>query len=83
MSKKNATDESSTLKVSEVLRQIYDDQFFVMDLQLPQDKSDDFLLYCDNKLPSQSLLKRSNEFELIEFLVKQSKMYLDQMNAED
>ncbi|MCE2611469.1 carboxypeptidase-like regulatory domain-containing protein [Flavobacteriaceae bacterium D16] len=83
MSKQNATDESSTLKVSEVLRQIYDDQFFVMDLQLPQDKIDDFLLYCDNKLPSQSLLKRSNEFELIEFLVKQSKMYLDQMNAED
>ena len=83
MSKKEGVEESRTLKVSEVLRQIYDDQFFVMDLQLPQDKIDDFLIFCDDKLPSQSLLQRSNEFELIDFLVKQSKMYLEVLNAED
>lgn len=83
MSKKDATSERRTLKVSEVLRQIYDDQFFVMDLQLPQDKIDDFLIYCDDKLPSQALLQRSNEFELIDFLVDQSKTYRDLLNAKD
>lgn len=83
MSKKDDTQESRTLKVSEVLRQIYDDQFFVADLQLPQDKIDDFLIYCDDKLPSQSLLQRTNEFELIDFLVSQSKLYLEGLNAEE
>jgi hypothetical protein len=83
LSNKEATPESRTLKVSEVLRQIYDDQFFVTDLQLPQDKIDDFLIFCDDKLPSQSLLKRSNEFELIDFLVSQSKLYREGLNAED
>ncbi|MCX2719246.1 hypothetical protein [Lentiprolixibacter aurantiacus] len=83
MSKKDAAPQGRTLKVSEVLRQIYDDQFFVADLQLPQDKIDDFLIYCDDKLPSQSLLQRSNEFELIDFLVSQSKTYREVLNAED
>ena len=83
MSNKEGTQESRTIKVSEVLRQIYDDQFFVLDLQLPQDKIDDFLIFCDDRLPSQSLLQCSNEFELIDFLVKQSKLYLEGLNAED
>ncbi len=82
-SNKEGTQESRTIKVSEVLRQIYDDQFFVRDLELPQDKIDEFLIFCDDKLPSQSLLQRSNEFELIDFLVKQSKLYLEGLNAED
>lgn len=83
LSQKNKVDEGQGLKVSEVLRQVYDDQFFVGDLQLPQDKIDAFLLYCDNKLPSQDLLKRRNEFQLIDFLVTQSKMYRKELNAEE
>ena len=79
---KQDTGEQRVLKVSEVLRQVYDDQFFVVDLQLPQDKIDAFLIYCDNKLPSQALLKRNNEFQLIDFLVTQSKTYRQELNAE-
>ena len=79
---KQDTGEQRVLKVSEVLRQVYDDQFFVVDLQLPQDKIDAFLIYCDNRLPSQALLKRNNEFQLIDFLVTQSKMYRQELNAE-
>ncbi len=75
--------EQRVLKISEVLRQIYDDQFFVVDLQLPQDKIDAFLIYCDNKLPSQAMLQRDNEFELIDFLVTQSKIYRKELNGED
>lgn len=69
------------LKVSEVLRQVYDDEFFVVDLKLPQDKIDAFLLYCDDKVPSQTLLRKENEFQLIDFLVTQSKTYLANLNG--
>lgn len=68
------------LKVSEVLRHVYDDEFFVKDLKLPQDKIDEFLFYCDTKVPPQSLLRKDNEFQLIDFLVTQSKNYLAQLN---
>ncbi|MEZ4969998.1 MAG: hypothetical protein R2814_10145 [Flavobacteriaceae bacterium] len=75
----NAEVEREPLKVSEVLRQVYEDEFFVLDLKLPQDKIDDFLLYCDTQLPERSLLQKRNEFQLIDFLVTHSKTYLEQM----
>lgn len=74
--------ERVPLKVSEVLRHVYDDEFFVVDLRLPQDKIDAFLLYCDDKIPSQTLLKKENEFQLIDFLVTQSKEYRATLNEE-
>ncbi len=74
---------SQRLQVSTVLRQVYDDRFFVEDLNIPQDKIDDFLLYIDEKTPAYSLLLRNNEFQLIEFLVTESKMYIDQKNARE
>ncbi len=74
--------QRAPLKVSEVLRHVYDDEFFVVDLRLPQDKIDAFLLYCDDKVPSQTLLRKENEFQLIDFLVTQSKEYLTTLNEE-
>ena len=76
----NADSERAPLKVSEVMRQVYDDEFFVVDLKLPQDKIDAFLLYCDDKMATQSLLKKENEFQLIDFLVTHSKTYLSELN---
>ncbi|ETN95086.1 CarboxypepD_reg-like domain-containing protein [Zhouia amylolytica] len=70
------------LKPSELLRQVYDDRFFVMDLKIPQNKIDDFLYYCDYKLPSDSLLTKANEFQLIDFLVTESKAYLKEQNID-
>tara|TARA_R110002051_G_scaffold15669_1_gene48488 strand:+ start:1661 stop:2416 length:756 start_codon:yes stop_codon:yes gene_type:complete len=70
------------LKVSDVLRQVYDDEFFVKDLQLPQDKITEFLYFCDSRLPAQSLLKKTNEFELIDFLVNQSKEFRKGLDEE-
>ena len=75
-------EERAPLKVSEVLRQVYDDEFFVVDLKLPQNQIDAFLLYCDNRVPSQTLLRKENEFQLIDFLVTQSKTYLAELNEE-
>ena len=76
-------DERDPLKLSEVLRQVYEDDFFVTDLKLPADKIDDFLIFCDTQMPPQSLIKRDNEFQLIDFLVTQSEIYLKEMNAEE
>lgn len=70
------------LKMSEVLRQVYDDEFFVVDLKLPQDKIDDFLFYVDDTHPQYSLLLKDNEFELLEFLVDESRAYREQMEEE-
>ena len=82
LSRKNDVEERAPLKVSQVLRQVYDDEFFVVDLRLPQDKIDTFLLYCDEKMGSQDLLKKENEFELIDFLVTHSKTFLAELNEE-
>jgi hypothetical protein len=72
---KDNDEDREPLKVSDVMRQVYDDEFFVSDLKLPQDKIDAFLLYCDDKMGSQSLLKKENEFQLIDFLVTHSKTF--------
>ena len=68
-------EEVPPLKASEVLRQVYDDSFFVRDLQIPQDQIDAFLVYCDSQLPPRTLLRKENEFELIDFLVTQSEAF--------
>ncbi|MFD2587586.1 carboxypeptidase-like regulatory domain-containing protein [Croceitalea marina] len=81
-SKNKNKEESKPLKVSEVMRQVYDDEFFVSDLKLPQDKIDAFLLYCDDKMGSQSLLKKENEFQLIDFLVTHSKTFKASLEEE-
>lgn len=78
--KKEKIEEREPLKVSDVMRQVYDDEFFVMDLNLPQDKIDAFLYYCDTRMPAQSLLKKENEFELIDFLVTHSKTFLQELD---
>ncbi|WP_317046132.1 hypothetical protein [Aureicoccus marinus] len=82
-SRKNKGEEAPDIKVSEVLRQVYEDRFFVVDLKLPPERIDDFLLYCDDKIPSNTLLRKENEFELIDFLVTHSKTYLENLNEEN
>ncbi|TDS11555.1 hypothetical protein DFQ03_3581 [Maribacter caenipelagi] len=77
-----AVEEGPKLKVSEVLRQVYDDSFFVVDLHIPQDKINEFLYYCDDKMPTKSLLKKENEFQLIDALVNNSKSFLKDLNGE-
>ena len=83
LSRQKEDADRDPLKMSDVLRQVYADEFFVTDLNLPADKIDDFLVYCDTQMPPQSLLKKDNEFELIDFLVTQSEIYLKQLNVEE
>ncbi|MFC4096326.1 hypothetical protein [Euzebyella saccharophila] len=72
--------ERPRLKMSEVLRQVYDDEFFVVDLKLSQDQILDFLSYVDTRAPEYNLLLKQNEFELIDFLVTESKAYRKQVD---
>jgi len=68
------------LKMGEVLRQVYDDEFFVVDLKLSQDQIDDYLIFVDGRAPEYSLLLKNNEFQLIDFLIDESKAYRNQMD---
>jgi hypothetical protein len=81
--RENPVETRPRIKLSEVLRQVYDDEFFVVDLKIPQDKIGEFLLYVDEAVPAQSLLKKDNEFELIDFLVNESKSYREQLDAKN
>lgn len=79
---KSITDQSQEKSInfkyrpSDLLRELYDDIFFTKNLMIPDDKINEFLLYCDDNFPDRILLKKDNEFELIEFLVKQSKKFV-------
>ncbi len=85
LTKSNTTAENNRtpLKISQVMRQVYEDEFFVNDLNLPQDQIDAFLIYCDSKMPAQTLLKKENEFQLIDFLVTHSKTFLEQIDDKE
>lgn len=80
---KNKDDDTGPkLRPSEVLRQVYDDEFFVVDLKLPQDQIDGFLFFVDDHMDENSLLKKDNEFQLLDFLVNESRAYRTQMDDE-
>lgn len=81
--KKDDNVQAPRLKVSEVLRQVYDDEFFVVDLKLSQAEIDNFLAYVDAHTPQRSLLLKKNEFQLIDFLVNESKAYRKLMDDQN
>ena len=71
--------EKEKLKASEVLPYVFTDKFFINDLNLKQDQILGFLEYIDSKLPSQKLLQVSQQFQLIDFLISESKNYKNQL----
>ena len=71
--------QKEMLKPSEVLPFVFTDDFFVNDLNLKQDQIIGFLEYVDSKLPSQKLLQVSQQFQLIDFLISESKNYKNQL----
>lgn len=67
--------EKRLLQPSKVLPLIFEDSFFVEDLGIPQNEIILFMERLDRVLPSDKLLKKEKEFELIEFLYVQSESY--------
>lgn len=68
-----------TLVPSKVLPLIFDNAFFIKDLGLKPDELIGFLEEMDKKLPSDRLLKKDKEFQLIEFLYLESEQYKNQI----
>ena len=68
-------EEKRNLKPSEVLSYVFDISFFKSDLELRDDQIVGFLEYIDDNLPSQKLLNQSQQFQLIDYLIMQSKKY--------
>ena len=68
-------EEKRNLKPSEVLSYVFDTSFFKSDLELRDDQIVGFLEYIDDNLPSQKLLNQSQQFQLIDYLITQSKKY--------
>ena len=68
-------EEKRSLKPSEVLKYVFEIDFFKRDLELTDDQIIGFLEYIDENLPSQKLLRQSKQFQLIDYLILESKKY--------
>ena len=68
-------EEKRNLKPSEVLSYVFDISFFKSDLELRDDQIVGFLEHIDDNLPSQKLLNQTQQFQLIDYLIMQSKKY--------
>ncbi len=77
--KGNKNEASRNLIPSKVLPLIFEESFFISDLGLEQEEVVGFLEEMDLKLPSDRLLKKDKEFQLIEFLYLKSEQYKKQI----
>ena len=77
---KNKNDDKSNIKPSEILPYVFDDIFFLQDLNLKQDQIVGFLEYIDKKILSDELLKQSQKLQLIDFLIKESEKYIKDLS---
>lgn len=68
--------QTLVMQPSGVLRQVYDESFFTEKLLLPKNQIDAFLFYCDDQLEDKSLLTKKREFELLDFLIKESQKFI-------
>jgi len=65
------------------IRYRYKDEFFISNLGIPKDKISQFLYYCDDQMPSEDIFLDKNEFLMIDFMVKQSKNYLESIKSKN
>ena len=65
------------------VRHRYKDEFFTDNLGIPKDQISSFLYYCDDQMPSEDIFSKKNEFLMIDFMVKQSKLFLETIKKKD
>ncbi len=70
-------EEQMRIKPSEVLPLVFEASFFEQDLELKKDQVVGFLEYIDTQMKTSALLKQSQQFQLIDYLISQSKTYKD------
>lgn len=69
-------------KPKEVL-DVYNHKFISKNLNIPLDKVDLFIAFVENQGVDPAFLEQENEFQLLEFLVKQSKLFLNGPDAKN
>ena len=70
-----SSDEQMRMKPSEILPLVFEDDFFAVDLGLDKSQVISFLEYIDNRMKTGELLKKDKEFQLIDFLINESKEF--------
>ena len=70
-----SSDEQMRMKPSEILPLVFEDDFFTVDLGLDKSQVISFLEFIDNRMKTGELLKKDKEFQLIDFLINESKEF--------
>ena len=70
-----SSDEQMRMKPSESLPLVFEDDFFAVDLGLDKSQVISFLEFIDNRMKTGELLKKDKEFQLIDFLINESKEF--------
>ena len=73
-------EEQMRMKPSEILPNVFDATFFTQDLNLKDDQVIGFFEYLDTQMKSSSLLKQSQQFQLIDYLINKSQEYINTQN---
>ena len=75
-----SSDEQMRMKPSEILPLVFEDDFFAVDLGLDKSQVISFLEFIDNRMKTGELLKKDKEFQLIDFLINESKEFKNDLN---
>ena len=73
--KDKVKEKTYKLQPSEVIRQLYDDAFFIEQLMIDRENIGLFLMYCDGEIKTKELLEEKSNFEIMDFLVKTSQKF--------
>lgn len=74
-SKEVTEDHKLPEDVDVMVRKMYEDSFFIENLNIEKDKINRFIFYVEEEGLQKNMLQKGNELELIEFLVKKSKEF--------
>jgi hypothetical protein len=68
-------EEQLRMKPSEILPLVFETRFFVNDLNIERTQLTGFLEFIDQEMKTGALLKRDKQFQLIDYLIDQSKRF--------
>ena len=68
-------EEQMSMKPSQILPYVFEEDFFEKDLKLGKEEVVDFLKFLDSRMKSEALLKQSQQFLLIDYLINESKVF--------
>lgn len=73
--KKREKEKLPNREIDEIVRRIYDDEFFREYMDIKLENVSDFIFYASDHGLTENMLRKGNELDLIAFLIDQSKNY--------